>query len=370
MPAITDAYGRPLNNLRIAVTDECNYRCIFCHMEGESSEGPARPGAGRAILTPEDYWLVARAASLVGVSKFKVTGGEPLLRHDIVGIVENIHQASPQAEISMTTNGYFLAKLVGKLVNVGLKRVNVSIHSLRPEVYKFITGIPGLDRALKGLKVAVDAGLGVKVNMVVMRGLNEDEILTMAEFAAKHGATLQLIELHPVGLGAKFFRKYHYPLEKVEKTLEELASRVERRSLHNRPIYILPGGVRVEIVKPVSNPLFCAGCTRVRLGPYGDLLPCLNWRGPRPIITPILRNSSLTAEEKVVEIAEALVDLVASRKPFYMCTLKNCPTNGRVRLGRISHAKRAYYERLKMELRRQLVSTRARESIARGRAGK
>ncbi len=147
------------------------------------------------------------------------------------------------------------------------------------------------------------------------------------------------------------------------------ALRVERRKLHNRPVYILPDNIRVEIVRPVSNPIFCAGCTRIRLGPYGDLLPCLNWKGPRPFITPILKDTSLTVEEKIVKVAETIIDLVASRKPFYMCTLNNCPHNGRSRLERIRHAKRSYYERVKKELRHRLGLTRAPESIVREQIG-
>ena len=364
---VADPYGRPLNNIRLAVTDECNYRCIFCHMEGEPVEGPRRPGLGSPLLRPGDYENIAEAGSLIGVSKFKITGGEPLVRADIVEIVEALRRGAPRSEVSMTTNGYLLRGLAHRLREAGLARVNISIHSLRPSVYELITGVPGLERALEGLREAVSTGLGVKINMVVLRGVNDGEVLSMAEFARSLGATLQVIELHPVGLGARFFQKYHYPLRLLEERLASMGAKVERRSLHNRPIYTLPSGARIEIVRPVGNPFFCAGCTRIRIGPYGDLLPCINWRGPRPLITGILRSKNLSRVEKAARIAEELIDLVASRRPYYMCTLDNCERPiSRPRPGRIRLAKRSRYEELKRELRRRLGLEEYPASTARG----
>ncbi len=357
--AVKDAYGRTLNNLRIAVTAECNYRCIFCHIEGEPLEGPVKPGVLSAKISSDEYGLIAEAAWMIGVDKFKLTGGEPLLRADIVDIISSIHESASKAEISMTTNGYFLENLAGKMREAGLQRVNVSIHSLNPERYAFITGVPGLSRALRGVEAAVDSGLGVKINMVVLRDVNSGEIWDMLEYARARGATLQLIELHPVGLGAKFFQKYFYPLSKVERELSARGARMLRRNLHNRPVYILPGGAKIEIVRPYSNPLFCAGCTRIRLGPFGDLSPCLNWRGPRPSILGILKNGGLTREEKIFLIASMMVDLVAQRRPYYLWPVRDGQLlrafreenmNNRVR--RMSIPKRLYFLKVKEGLER------------------
>ncbi|MEB3844499.1 MAG: GTP 3',8-cyclase MoaA [Desulfurococcales archaeon] len=357
--AVKDAYGRYLNNLRIAVTAECNYRCIFCHIEGEPLEGPVKPGVLSAQITSGEYALIAEAAWRVGVDKFKLTGGEPLLRADIVDIIRSIRESAPKAEISMTTNGYFLEKLAVTMREAGLQRVNVSVHSLDPERYAFITGVPGLDRALRGVKAAVDSGLGVKINMVVLRDVNSSEIWDMLEYARAHGATLQLIELHPVGLGARFFQKYFYPLSKIERELSARGAKVLRRSLHNRPVYILPDGARIEIVRPYSNPLFCAGCTRIRLGPFGDLSPCLNWRGPRPSILGILKNRELSREEKIILIASKMVDLVAQRRPYYLWPVRDGQilyepggVNTNNRTGRMSIPKRLYFLKVKEELER------------------
>ena len=353
MLQVSDPYGRPLTNLRLVVTDECNYKCIFCHMEGEPVEGPRRPGRGEPLLSPADYGIITKAASIIGVDKFKITGGEPLIRNDIIDIIYSIRREAPQAEISLTTNGFLLEHLAARLAEAGLARVNISIHSLRESRYRFITSVPGLRRALRGLRAALDAGICVKINMVVLAGVNDDEILEMAEFAREAGAVLQLIELHPVGLGAKFFKKYFYPLSRVEKMLLELGARKTLRDLHNRPMYKLPSGAVIEIVRPYNNPFFCAGCTRVRIGPYGDILPCINWRGPRPVILPVLR-SGLSREEKVLRVAETLVDVVSNRRPFFMCTLDNCRETYFSGVSRISIPKRRLYLEVKQELRRLL----------------
>ena len=363
MLRVEDPYGRPLTNIRLVLTDECNYKCIFCHMEGEPLQGPKRPGKGSPLLLAEHYYIISRAAHLLGVSKFKLTGGEPLLRGDIVEIVESIRDGAPGSEISMTTNGYLLERLAGKLWGAGLRRVNISIHSLKPERYEFITGVPGLSKAQRGLRAAVSAGLGVKINMVVLRGVNDDEVLSMADFAHSAGAVLQLIELHPVGLGARFFKRYFYPLKRVEEELLRLGASVSyRKDLHNRPVYRLPSGAVIEIVRPFNNPLFCAGCTRIRIGPYGDISPCINWKGPRPVLSPILK-SDLPLEEKIARVGETLIDVVASRVPYYLCTLKNCDGQQRpARIRRISLRKRASYEKAKKELRSLLARAATQQS--------
>ncbi len=315
--ALIDAYGRPLDNLRVSVTNECNYRCIFCHVEGHPRGAPSTPGSEPPIMTPADYEVVAEASRLVGIRSFKITGGEPLVRRDIVDVVAALRSGHRGSEISMTTNGYLLAKYALPLVEAGLNRVNVSIHSLRREVYRFITGVDGLERALKGLEAAWQAGLGLKINMVVLRGVNEEEFWDLARLAARYSAVLQVIELHPVGLGARLFKGYYTPLDRLEGVLAEKAVRVERRSLHNRPVYVLPDGTRVEVVRPYGNPFFCAGCSRVRLLPEGKLSPCLNWRGPLVDLLGRIR-SRTTREERVEAAVKALVEVNTLRRPFFL----------------------------------------------------
>lgn len=353
MPPVLDAYGRPFNNLRISVTNECNFRCIFCHIEGDPVGRPLRPGQLPPVMVPEEYGVVAKAAYMLGARSFKITGGEPLIRRDIVEIVGEISSNAPGSDVSMTSNGYLMNVYADKLAEAGLGRANISIHSLRRSRYKFITGVDGLERALKGFKAAYDAGLKLKINMVLLKGVNVDEVWSLAEMASSYDAVLQLIELHPVGMGARFFKQYFYPLARVEEELIESGAKVVRRELHNRPVYILPNGARIEVVKPFNNPIFCAGCTRIRVSPTGHLSPCLNWKGERIHMLPRIRRAG-SWEEKVIAAAEALLEVNMLRRPYWL-TRRGDQAPARVDGKAVFIPKRSYARKILSELRRQLL---------------
>lgn len=316
---VKDAYGRPLESLRILVTAECNYRCFFCHLEGDPLGAPLRPGLKPPLLSPEDYGVVAEAAYKLGISGFKITGGEPLIRRDIVDIVRSIGLSAPGSDISMTTNGFLLEVYASQLADAGLRRVNVSVHSLRRDRYKFITGVDGLERGVRGVKAAVESGLRVKINALILRGVNDDEILELAEFARSMGVVLQLIELIPVGLGAKLLKSHRFPLAVVEGELKAMGAKVRFRSLHKRPIYELPSGAIIEIVKPHENPVFCSGCNRLRLDSSGNLSPCINWRGERINIVKAIKEAE-SRDEAVGRVMEMLLEANTMRRPFYLYT--------------------------------------------------
>ncbi|MCE4611263.1 MAG: GTP 3',8-cyclase MoaA [Desulfurococcales archaeon] len=343
-PVLVDAYGRPLKDLRLSVTPECNLDCFFCHMEGLTSRGPLRPGTylkmGGELLTPGDYEVIAEAGRRLGIASYKITGGEPLVRPDIVEVIEAL--ARSRGEISMTTNGTLLEAYAFKLADAGLKRVNVSIHGLQLKTYTAIMGRPLLERALKGVKAALEAGLGVKINFVLVRGLNEADFWRMLEMAEDMGIDLQVIELHPAGRGAKVVGSYRSPLEEIKSKLEALAVRVERGRLHNRPVYVLPSGVKVFIVEPTGNPIFCQGCERLRISWNGELLPCLYWKGGKPSLLPALR-SSVGFEEKVRMVAAILAEANTLRRPTAYYSPSNSPRastpRGSLRLGHPSKAR-------------------------------
>jgi len=319
-----DSYGRPLENLRISVTNECNYRCIFCHVEGHPSGAPSKPlPIKRHYMILEEYAVVAEASKRLGIESFKLTGGEPLIRDDILDIISILKEYHPNSEVSMTTNGYFLKNLASKLRSRGLERINISIHSLKRERYKFITGVDGLNKVLEGLKAASEAGFSsIKINAVILKNVNEDEVWDLANLALRHGTILQLIELHPVGLGALMFRKYFKPLDDIERELRKRSVKIIRRDLHNRPIYILDSGLKVEVVRPYNNPIFCAGCRRIRLLPEGFLSPCLNWRGPYVNMIKEVRKEH-DFESKVIAAMKSIIKTNNMRRPYYMWSLKN-----------------------------------------------
>jgi GTP cyclohydrolase subunit MoaA len=254
---LIDRYGRPLLKLRIVVNSECNFNCFFCHFEGQGRHVPT--------LTPDDIGFVADAAMKIGIMDFKLTGGEPLLRRDIVEIVRVLSLRRPK-DLSLTTNGFLLGELAYRLREAGLMRLNVSLHSLKPERYAYITGTsPSVfHRVMDGLLKAKDAGFSaIKLNMVVTK-VNVDEVDDLIDFAAKHGFSLQLIELMPVGYGEVGFEDNYVDLNTVVRHLAErgrfLGNRVD---LHNRPIFNV-NGVKVEVVKNYMNPNFCAGCTTIK----------------------------------------------------------------------------------------------------------
>lgn len=263
---LRDPYGRSINSLRISLTQRCNFNCFFCHREGE--ENP------RGETSAEEIETIAEAASELGIRRYKITGGEPLLRDDIVDVV---HRITPYAEeVSMTTNASLLASKAVSLRKSGLKRVNISLHSARPDVFKKITGRDALSEVEKGIEAAIGSGLSpVKLNMVVLNGLNSDEIPTMIEFTKELGAVLQLIEFQPIQHGVGGWKEFHFDLRSVERELEANSAEVFERALHRRKQYKLKGGGAVEIVRPMHNSQFCRFCTRLRVTSDGRLKPCL-----------------------------------------------------------------------------------------------
>ncbi|MFP3143841.1 MAG: GTP 3',8-cyclase MoaA [Caldisphaera sp.] len=319
MQKLIDAYGRPLENLRIAVTRECNYNCIFCHLEGDPIGKPQKIGTMPPELTPYDYSIVAEAATKIGINEFKITGGEPLVRNDIIDIISNIRKYSENSDISMTTNGYLLYTYAKKLKDSGLNRVNISIHSLNRETYYKITGVDGLEKALKGLDAALENGLKTKINASIVKGLNDREVMDLVEFSAKKGVTLQLIELQPINSGSKQFNNLHYPLSLIEEILIKKGAKIILRKLHNRPIYELPNGAIIEMVKSYNNPLFCAGCMRVRLLANGTLIPCINWRKPGVNLLPKIRNKP--RDIAIKNTIEAFKEVNMLRKPYTLYRL-------------------------------------------------
>ncbi len=303
---LKDSYGRKLLHLRISVTYRCNYNCVFCHREGELN--------GRDFLTPEYVELAGIAASKLGIKFFKLTGGEPLIRDDIADIVYRL-KTSTKGEVSITSNGYFLYDRIDKLVDAGLDRINVSLHSLRRENYVHITGVSGLEKVLKGLELAKDYGLPVKLNFVLTR-YNYMELSDLLDFASKNGFNINIIELIPVGMGSFVFDKIFYSIYNVARELEKLAVKKTVRDLQSRPVYILPTGIRVELIGSYCNPKFCAKCTKMRLTHDGKLKPCINRNDNLVDVRPIFEGN-LEKSEKISLLMEAFKEANKHREPFF-----------------------------------------------------
>ena len=306
---LRDLWGRPLTTLRINVTSKCNFSCIFCHREGEKEPW------NKEDLELDDFAVIAEAAYRVGIRRFKLTGGEPLVRKDIVKVVKIINKHGRPRDLSMTTNGSLLEEFAEALREAGLRRVNVSLHSLHPKRFEYITGRRMLDRVVRGIRKAKDAGMSIKINTVVLKGFDRRELESLIDFASKHGTDIQLIELQPVGLGRKLFNDYYQSLEEIRETLFEMSTRnTIRVEQHYRDIFIV-GNVRIELIRAYNNHLFCMGCNRVRITSNGVILPCIMRETGISLID--ILHSNKTFEEKVREVQSRLMLANLLRRPFY-----------------------------------------------------
>jgi cyclic pyranopterin phosphate synthase len=262
-------------------------------------------------MSADEIVRIVRVAVKLGISKVKLTGGEPLMREDVIEIVGGIAGIQGLSDLSMTTNGTMLASAAKELYENGLKRVNINLPTLDNKIYSELTG-GKLENVLEGVRAAVEVGLHpVKLNMLVLNGVNEHAVPEMIEFAKETGTILQLIELEPINVNNEYYLAHYRPLEEYEEWLKQKAVKVEiRRLMHNRRIYHLPDAT-VEVVHPIENAGFCMHCTRLRVTSDGKLKPCLMKNNNLVDVLTPLRNGA--SNEKIAELFE-LANM--KRKPF------------------------------------------------------
>jgi cyclic pyranopterin phosphate synthase len=262
-------------------------------------------------MNPDEIEKIVKIASELGISKIKLTGGEPLVRSDLIEIIKKI---SPFVkEISMTTNGSMLKEKACNLKKAGLKRVNISLHSLNYDAFSTITHVTTEPDIEAGIKAALDCGLKpVKLNTVVIKDINSQEIMEHIEFAKKMGAILQLIEFQALENGVELFNKYHFDLLDIEKKLAYLSNSIIEREMHHRKQYYLKEGGIVEVVRPMHNSQFCAYCTRLRVTSDGRLKACLMRDDNLIPLVALIRNG-----ESKKTLIEAFNKAVACREPFW-----------------------------------------------------
>lgn len=303
---LKDNCGRPLLNLRVAVTRKCNLRCSYCHGEGEQ-----KSEYSNGEMTADEITRVIRIAATLGVKGMKLTGGEPLMRGDIVKIVKKVAATRGLTDLSMTTNGTLLSHLARDLRKAGLKRVNISLPTLDREIFFKLTGGEVQD-AVSGVKAAIAAGFHpVKLNMLLLRDINNSSVSEMVEFAKETGTILQLIELEPINMNDTFYLANHVSLDRYDEMLKEKALKVEtRRFMQNRHVYHLPDVV-VEVVRPIENTEFCLHCSRLRITSDGKLKPCLMRNDNLTDILTPLRNGA--SDE---QLAELFKQANQNREPF------------------------------------------------------
>lgn len=306
---LVDPFGRPVDNLRVSLTQKCNLNCFYCHHEGEGCGSDPRK---KNEMAPEEVAFLVRVAAKLGVRSVKLTGGEPLLYSGVEEVIRMISSINSVHDVSMTTNGVFLSEWAQSLAEAGLKRVNVSLGTLSREKYKMITGLDALEKVIEGVDAALEAGLKpVKLNMVLLRDVNVSDLESMIEFSReRRGCILQVIELVPGA--SRALKEYHADPLLIEKMLKERAVKVVVRKMHRRKKFFLSGGGEVEVVRPVHNSEFCANCNRLRITSDGKLKPCLMRNDNLvDVLTPLRQGAS---EE---EIKRLFVEAVNRRSPFY-----------------------------------------------------
>jgi len=263
-------------------------------------------------MTADEVIRIARTAVSLGISHIKLTGGEPLLRRDIINIVSGLASIPGISDLAMTTNGVHLSTLAKPLKEAGLRRVNINLPSLDPKIYSMVNG-GDLNDVLTGVGAAVKAGLyPVKLNTLILRDVNVDAISSMIEFARQNNVILQLMELEPVNVQDCFYDEHFFSLADFEEDLKKQALDVQTRgNMQNRHIYSLPG-VKVEVVHPIENTDFCARCTRLRVTSDGKLKPCLMVNDNLVDILTALRKGATDTE-----LAKLFAAAVRRRQPYY-----------------------------------------------------
>ena len=267
---LLDKFGRIAEKLRLSVTDRCNYRCIFCM--------PNNPEFYREddILSLDEIYRVFNIFKDLGINELKLTGGEPLLRPDLEKIVRYASQIF--REVSLTTNGYYLKEKAKALKQSGLKRINVSLHSLKRDKYYKITGVDGLFKVLEGLSEAKILGFDeIKINVTLIRGLNEDEIFDFLDFSKRTGFTVRFLEYEPFDGNGGWSTSKVFTTAEVLKTISTRYS-IKRldRSPHSTAeyYYIKDLDLKFGAISSISAP-FCKDCNRVRVTANGEFLPCM-----------------------------------------------------------------------------------------------
>jgi cyclic pyranopterin phosphate synthase len=270
-----DPFGRKIDYLRISVTDRCNERCLYCMPEGYKG-WESHPDH----LTAEEIVRVARVAAGLGFRKFRLTGGEPLVRRDVPDIVRAIVRIPGVESVGLSTNGLQLTALAQPLHDAGLRSANVSLDALDPEVYRRVTG-GDVTRVLAGIRAAVAAGFErVKLNCVLMRGVNETELWPLVCFAAEHGLPLRFIELMPLTSTEVLTGKNFLPCGEAMQLLaqrDELLPQPDRKLGHGPARYYLlkQTGALVGFIGALTNEHFCEQCNKMRLTADGKVRPCL-----------------------------------------------------------------------------------------------
>jgi cyclic pyranopterin phosphate synthase len=298
---LTDSHGRNINYLRLSVTDRCNMRCFYCMPK----EGIVNKGHD-AVLSYEELLLIAETAIGLGIEKIRITGGEPLVRSGIISFLERLALIPGLRHLALTTNGLLLAEMAADLYKAGVQRLNVSLDSLKPQTFSDITRGGDLNRVLAGLDAAEESGFPPpKINCVIMRGVNDSEILDFADMTLSHGNSIRFIEYMPA-IKEDGWQRYCISGEEI---LEQIAGRYTLEQVDKRAFagpsrdFRIPGARgSIGIITAVSGH-FCSECNRIRVTSIGQAKGCL-FSDEKTDLVPYLRPPD---REKLAEVLRGIV---------------------------------------------------------------
>jgi len=298
---LIDGHGREVNYLRISLTERCNFRCLYCMPEKPFSWKP-----NENLLSFDELFKFVKVAIDEGVNKIRLTGGEPLIREDLDKFIKLISDYNSDIDLAITTNGFMLAQVAQKLKDAGLKRINISLDSLKPAVAAQIAQRNVLSNVLDGIDKALEVGLGVKINMVPLWGINDSEILDILEFARSRNITVRYIE---------YMENIHANSSIKGLSGKEILSAIKQKynikrvgRVKNSPSFhyeIEENGYRFGLIDPHKHD-FCEDCNRIRLTAEGHLIPCLYFDEAQSIAKSL-------REDNVDEAALILKDVLANK---------------------------------------------------------
>jgi cyclic pyranopterin phosphate synthase len=303
--SLHDQHGRQITDLRISVTDRCNFRCVYCR-----SADPENHMAEHQLLEWEELVRLARILVGLGIRKIRVTGGEPLVRPGVENFIARLRQMGV-SDLSMTTNGHSLAERCQALVDAGLKRINISLDSLDRSKFEKVTRTKSYDRVMAGIDAAQASPLRpVKVNAVLVRGLNDDEVEAFAEFARERDLIMRFIEFMPLDADRTWTRDLVVTAAEIKRRIEarwELVPVPHERSETARKYRFADGRGEIGLIAPVSQP-FCGYCSRIRLTADGKLRTCLFSKDDHDLKS-LMRGGASDAE-----ISEAICAIVDEKE--------------------------------------------------------
>ena len=303
--SLKDSYNRQIRDLRVSLTDRCNFRCFYCLPHGEPPIAPKEQ-----MLSYEEIEYVSEIFVSLGIEKIRLTGGEPMMRRDIETVIRKLSALKPRLhDLALTTNGYFLPDRAEELKEAGLDRITISLDSLKRDVFRQMTGVDVLDRVLEGIEAAERAGLKpIKINAVIVRGHNEDEVADFAGFAREHDVWMRFIEFMPLDSGHEWSREMVVSGREIRERIEErfplIPLKVPRGSeTSSRYRFADNSPGEIGIIAPVTEP-FCGACSRIRLTADGQIRTCL-FSTVEHSLRDVVRSGATRSE--VIEFIESVV---------------------------------------------------------------